>query len=71
MCSGRSHCELSVADNLGENIKPCPKDVMSYLESKHECITGNRLGIYYVITVKSCAYTCSCILPDYTPFLII
>jgi len=39
-CSGRSECEIRVADMSQENVTPCFPGLMVYLEVSYECING-------------------------------
>ena len=39
-CSGRQSCEFTVSSILAAGIRPCNRDVMSYLEASYKCIPG-------------------------------
>ena len=39
-CSGRQSCEFSVSSIFEAGIRPCNRDVMSYLEASYKCVPG-------------------------------
>ncbi|ELU10382.1 hypothetical protein CAPTEDRAFT_219720 [Capitella teleta] len=45
ICSGRRQCSLDISD-LHEvyNIRPCPGDLMSYLEATYTCVKATQCG---------------------------
>ena len=44
VCSGRMHCEVSVA-SLVDTVAPCRRDFTSYLEASYNCVPGTTLLI--------------------------
>src|SRR6218665_1508884 len=39
-CSGKSECDIRVAEISVENVKPCPQSLRFYLEANYDCING-------------------------------
>ena len=44
MCSGRHRCEFRVFDSVLRSLKPCPKDIESYLQASYQCVPGEHPG---------------------------
>ncbi len=42
-CSGRVSCTFPVNNFVTMNVRPCPKDVTSYLEVSYRCLPGEKL----------------------------
>lgn len=42
-CSGRQHCRLYIADAELYGMRPCHRDLASYLEASYTCISGELL----------------------------
>ena len=40
LCSGRQKCDIKVPDDKLYSMKPCPGDVVSYVEASFSCIKG-------------------------------
>ena len=43
VCSGRSACDVSVASSELYGFRPCPGQLMMYLEATYSCLTGQTL----------------------------
>ena len=50
-CSGRNSCNVYIADPVLHKMQPCPKDLTSYLEAKHICISGKCSSPIYSDTL--------------------
>ena len=57
ICSGRHECTLDISD-LHEvyDIRPCPQDLMSYLEATYSCVKGAYLPTN--LTLVLCIHGC-------------
>lgn len=55
LCSGRRQCYMEVSA-LQRLVRPCPKDLKSYLEVKSTCIKGKPLHVknnsWYIVTTS-------------------
>jgi len=49
VCSGRSSCDVSVASPALYEFRPCPGQLMMYLEATYSCLTGTCYLFMYMI----------------------
>ena len=47
-CSGRKQCTFPVNQFVTLNVRPCPKDVTSYLEASYRCLPGENNDVRVV-----------------------
>ena len=47
VCSGRSACDVSVGSPELYEFRPCPGQLMMYLEATYSCLTGQMLQNSY------------------------
>ena len=47
VCSGRSACDISVANSDLHEFRPCPGQLTMYLEATYSCLTGQTLYSSY------------------------
>lgn len=48
-CSGRRKCEIPVTGFVKDGIRPCPKDVTSFLEASYFCIDGKHQRFIIIV----------------------
>ena len=60
-CSGRRSCEISVPDTEFQQLQPCPKDLMAYLEADYNCITGTWNNLLQILETMHYRYLKQCI----------
>jgi len=49
VCSGRSTCDVSVASQQLYEFRPCPGQLMMYLEADYSCLTSKMTLIWYFV----------------------
>jgi len=52
-CSGRSKCKIYIADPVLHRLNRCPKELSSYLEAKHRCISGKPTHICFYLQLHN------------------
>ena len=43
MCSGKQSCVFDLSNMWRENIQPCTREVISYLEADYDCVSGRDI----------------------------
>ena len=50
-CSGRQRCTFPIPDTSLQQLQPCPKDLMAYLEASYLCVKGEFMDCFLCVRV--------------------